>query len=141
MKPHNTCSPMWLCRDTHFEEWGSKTFPNSRADRRSSSPVARSEINATLLKWAEWSPPAFTYILLKVKEGTPYSAQADRRQSKKKKWRTLQRGGGSLFSLRFENVKVWNQAQCPKTFHNDREGWPTSKAETQTYTIREGIQT
>ena len=36
-------------------------------------------------------------------------------------------GGGSLFSLRFENVKVWNQAQCPKTFHNDREKWPTSK--------------
>ena len=35
-------------------------------------------------------------------------------------------GGVSLFSLRFENVKVWSQAQCPKTFHNDRERWPTS---------------
>ena len=32
-----------------------------------------------------------------------------------------------MFPLRFENVKVWNQAPCLKTFHNDRERWPTSK--------------
>ena len=72
-------------RDTHLEEWGSKQAKKSRADRRSSTSVAMSEIDATLLKLAEWSPPPFNYIILKVKEGTPYSAQAEPRRSKKKK--------------------------------------------------------